>query len=73
MSSSGEMKTSLKLMIWRENERDRGEKKRETDVLMLNMLEKLELAVSSLAEYGSAEGLHDLLDRDGGASQLVLG
>ena len=45
----------------------------ETDVLMLNMLEKLELAVCTLAEYVNAKGLHDLLDRDRGASRLVLG
>lgn len=45
---------------------------RDTDVLMLDMLEELELAISALAQYWGAEGLHDLLDRDRGASELVL-
>ena len=34
------------------------------DIFMLYMLEKLELAISAFAENGSAERLHDLLDRD---------
>ena len=37
------------------------------------MLEKLELSVGSLAQYWCAKRLHDLLDRDGGAGELVLG
>ena len=39
---------------------------------MLDVLEELELAVSALREDGGVEGLHDLLDRDRGARELVL-
>ena len=46
---------------------------RNTYVFMLNMLEELELTVCTLAKDGSTEGLHDLLDRDRRARQLILG
>ena len=41
-------------------------------VFVLDVLEELELAVSALREDGGVEGLHDLLDRDRGARQLVF-
>ena len=43
------------------------EASRGTDVFVLDVLEKLELAISALGEHWGAEGLHDLLDRNGGA------
>jgi hypothetical protein len=39
---------------------------------MLNMLQELQFAIGSLGEHGGAEGLHDLLDRNGGARELIL-
>ena len=44
-----------------------------TDVLVLDVLEKLELAISALAEDGGGEGFHDLLDSDRRACELVFG
>ena len=49
------------------------EASRGTDVLVLDVLEKLELAISALAEDGGGEGLHDLLDSDRRACELVFG
>jgi hypothetical protein len=40
---------------------------------MSEMLEQLQLAVCALRQDRSAEGLHDLLDGDGLAGELVLG
>jgi hypothetical protein len=37
------------------------------------VLEQLELAICPLAKHGGGEGLHDLLDGDGSARELVLG
>jgi len=37
------------------------------------VFEELQLSVRSLAEYGSGEGLHDLLDGDRGGGELVFG
>ena len=45
---------------------------RAAHVFVLDVLEELELAVSALREDGGVEGLHDLLDRDRGAGELVL-
>lgn len=39
---------------------------------MLYMLEQFELAVCALAENGSAEGLHDLLDRHRRVCELIF-
>lgn len=39
---------------------------------MLYVLQKLEFSVCTFAEDGCAEGFHDLLDRDGRASELIL-
>jgi hypothetical protein len=74
MSSKGEMKTSLRLMIWREQGIGRGFKWRNlcTDVFMLDVLEEFELAVGAFGEDRRAEGFHDLLDGDGCACELVF-
>lgn len=50
------------------------ESKTETaHVLVLYVLEELELSVGAFAEDGGGKGLHDLLDRDGRACELVFG
>jgi hypothetical protein len=41
-------------------------------VLMLNVFQKLQLAVGPLRQDRRAEGLHDLLHCDGDACKLVL-
>lgn len=41
-------------------------------ILVAQMLQKFELAVSSLREHGRAERLHDLLNRDGLAGKLIF-
>ena len=41
-------------------------------VLVAQMLEKLQLAVCALGQNGCAEGLHNLLDRDGRRGELIL-
>jgi hypothetical protein len=74
MSSRGEMKMSLKLMIcpasefafvlcclW------------VAHILVPEMLEELQFAVGALRQDRSAEGLHDLLDSHGLAGELILG
>lgn len=43
------------------------------DVLVLDVLEEFEFTVGALGEDGCREGLHDLLDSDRGARELVLG
>jgi len=48
-------------------------RKSETHVLMPQMLQQLQLSVSPLAQNGSREGLHNLLDGDSGTSELILG
>ena len=73
MSSSGEMKTSLKLIIWERVQNERADKRgRTTNVLVLYVLEELEFAVGALGEDGGGEGLHDLLDGDRGVGELVV-
>jgi hypothetical protein len=69
------MKTSLRLMIWRERELAgdiRQKRSKETDVFVLDVLEKFQFAISALREDRRAEGLHDLLDGNGGACKLIL-
>jgi hypothetical protein len=74
MSSNGEMKMSLRLIIC-------PTLKSATSncwvvdayILVPEMLEQFQLAVCALREHGCAEGLHDLLDRHGLAGELVLG
>ena len=51
---------------------DRPREEKRTHIFVLDVLEKFELAIGTLAENRSAERLHDLLDRDGGACELVL-
>ena len=46
--------------------------KRETYILVLDVFQELELPVGAFGEDGGAEGLHNLLDRDLGAGELVL-
>ena len=75
-SSSGDIKTSLKLMIchgaceWMVQGGLVGEGG--PHVLMLNVFQKLQLTVGPLRQYGCTEGFHDLLHSDGDACKLVL-
>lgn len=41
-------------------------------IFMLEMLQKLELAISSLRKHGGTEGLHDLLDGHSLSSELIF-
>jgi hypothetical protein len=45
---------------------------KETDVFVLDVLEKFQLAISAFREDGCTEGLHDFLDSDGCACKLIL-
>ena len=51
---------------------DRPRERKRTHIFVLDMFEKFELAIGTLAEDWSAERLHDLLDRNRGAGQLIL-
>jgi hypothetical protein len=51
--------------------RERWEKAR-TNVFVLNVLKELELAISAFGEDRRAEGLHDLLDGNRCACELVF-
>lgn len=73
ISSRGEMKMSLRLMIWRVLEFSLGTGCCIAHILVSKMLQKLQLAVCPLRQDRSAEGLHDLLDGHRLASELVLG
>jgi len=75
-SSSGEMNTSLRLIIyaggWYICEQQLLHVASETYILMLDVLEELELTVSSLAQYWGTEWLHNLLDSNRSRSELIL-
>ncbi len=76
MSSRGEMKISLRLMTCNMfSGHARGSQGRGVSsyVLMAQVLQKLQFAVCALGKDRRAEGLHDLLDRDSRAGELVLG
>lgn len=75
MSSRGEMKMSLKLMtccLLSETAQICPKRGAGSYVLMAQMLEKLQLAVCALGQNRCAEGLHNLLDRDGRRGELIL-
>jgi len=75
-SSSGEIKTSLKLIICRGKcERIiRGGIRRlsGTHVLVLDVFQELQFAVGPLRQHGRTEGFHDLLHCDCDACELIL-
>lgn len=58
----------LHIFQWRDEDVTEGD-----NIFVLQVLQQLELSVCSLGKYGSAEGLHDLLDGDIGAGELVFG
>jgi hypothetical protein len=67
-SSNGEINTSLRLMIYATEGYERSSPltlQCRTYVLVLNVLQELELAISALAQHGSAEWFHYLLDGHG--------
>jgi hypothetical protein len=72
MSSSGEMKMSLKLIIYQTVRTEPCARNCVAHVFMSQMFEELQFSVCSLGEDGGAEGLHDLLDRHGLVSELIL-
>ena len=51
---------------------EKEEKVEETNIFVLDVLEKFELTISAFGEDGRAEGLHDLLDSNGCTCELVL-
>jgi len=73
MSSSGEMKMSLRLMTLAVSVGAPLVLERATNILVPEVLEELELTVCSLRQDRSAEWLHDLLHGDGLAGELILG
>jgi hypothetical protein len=74
MSSSGEMKMSLRLIICGALEAATAKARVwGAHILVPEVLEKLQLAVCTLGQDRSTEGLHDLLDGHGLAGELVLG
>ena len=54
------------------SDRQRGGARRGAYVLVLDVLEELKLPICTFAEDGGAEGFHDLLDRNGRASELIF-
>ena len=73
MSSSGEMKMSLKLMTCGCSADFRIVLSLALSyIFMLEMLQKLQLSVCSLGQDWRAEGLHDLLDRHRLSGELIL-
>ena len=73
MSSSGDMKMSLKLMTSYSLAYSLGEKVTFSYILMTKVFEEFQLSVCSLGEDWGAERLHDLLDGHSLAGQLVFG
>ena len=45
---------------------------KETDVFVLDVFEKFQLAIGAFGEDRRAEGLHDLLDSNGCTGELIL-
>lgn len=71
MSSRGEMKMSLRLIIYRLSRYAR--KGLEwTNVFMAEVLEQLELTIGSFRQDWGAKGFHDLLDSDRLVGELVF-
>lgn len=73
MSSNGEMKMSLKLMIWGALVSVYTPRVQISYILVSEMLEELQFSVSTLRQDRRAEGLHDLLDGHRLAGELILG
>jgi hypothetical protein len=67
ISSRGEMKTSLRLMIYGHRTIDKRptlqKEGRGTHIFVLNVFEELEFTVRAFAQYRGAERFHNLLDR----------
>lgn len=74
MSSSGEMKISLRVMTcFAMSERNMQRQGSMTDILVPQMLEQLQLSIRALAQHRRAKGFHDLLDCDGLVGEVVFG
>jgi hypothetical protein len=72
MSSSGEMKMSLKLIIYHTVRIERCARNFVAHVFVSQMFEEFQFSVCSLGEDGGAEGLHNLLDRHSLVGELIL-
>ena len=73
MSSSGEMKMSLRLMTCHPlGPHSQISPSRAAHILVSEVLEKLQFAVCALGENRGAERFHDLLDGDGLVGELIL-
>jgi hypothetical protein len=66
------MKTSLRVMIWRELELAEVQERWHTNVFVLDMLEEFELTIGALGDDGFAEGFRDPLDGDKCACELIF-
>lgn len=72
MSSRGEMKISLKLMIFALLASTFSGLEPVPYILVPEMFEKLQLPVGSFGKDRSTEGFHDLFDGDGLTGELVF-
>lgn len=72
MSSSGDMKMSLKLMTLENSARSTSGCGPISYIFMPQMLKKLQFSVCPLGQDRSAEGFHDLLDRHSLVRELIL-
>lgn len=72
MSSSGEIKMSLRLMTLEKSILNPQGGRSHTHILMSEVLEEFKFAVCTLRQYRSAEWLHNLLDRHRLAGELIL-
>jgi hypothetical protein len=73
ISSSGEMKMSLKEMTYVVLDVVPLIHIGQTNILVLEMLEQLQLSVCTLRQHRRAKGLHDLLDRNILTGELIFG
>ena len=72
MSSSGDMKMSLKLITWEWSTLDLYYSLPKPHIFMTQVLEEFQLSVCALRQDRSAEGFHDLLDSHSLTGELIF-